>query len=62
MTWGIAYMYYNCPQCGKKYKYGLDLMAQFGEDFGKCPDCNILGQFECDGPRKKDDNLYYEVE
>lgn len=55
-------MYYHCPDCGKKFKYALDLMAEFGDDFGKCPNCNTLGEYEYDGPRRTDDNDYEEVE
>lgn len=55
-------MYYHCPQCGLKYKYPLDLIAAFGEKFGQCPVCSSEGIYECDGPRKKDDADYFEVE
>ena len=37
MTWGISLMYYHCPQCGLKFKYPLDLISSFGDDFGLCP-------------------------
>ncbi len=55
-------MYYHCPACGLKFKYPLDMMADIGEDFGKCPECGSPGTYECDGPRKEDDNEYIEVE
>ena len=55
-------MYYNCPQCGMKFKYALDLMQEFGESFGQCPECGSQGIYEYDGPRRKDDSDYYEVE
>lgn len=55
-------MYYNCPVCGKKFKYALDLMSEFGEEFGKCPVCGTMGTYEYDGPRRKDDKDYFEVE
>ena len=25
MTWGTYYFFYECPQCGKKYRYELEL-------------------------------------
>ena len=62
MTWGVSLMYYHCPCCNKKFEYALDLITEFGEDFGKCPDCGIMGIYEYDGPRRKDDNDYVEVE
>lgn len=62
MTWGISLMYYHCPQCGLKFKYPLDLMTLFGENFGLCPICRAMGIYECDGPRKTDDADYIEVE
>ncbi len=55
-------MYYHCPRCGKKFEYALDLMVEFGDDFGKCPDCGEMGVYEYDGPRRKDDKDYFEVE
>ena len=45
-----------------KFKYPLDLMVEFGEDFGKCPNCGIMGSYEYDGPRRTDDLEYFEVE
>ena len=39
MTWGAQYMCYTCKKCGKKYKYAIDLIGDFGADFGKCPVC-----------------------
>ncbi len=62
MTWGVSLMYYTCSKCGKKFSYPLDLMVQFGEDFGKCPVCGTMGTYEYDGPRRKDDRDYFEVE
>ncbi|MBQ6900095.1 MAG: excinuclease ATPase subunit [Firmicutes bacterium] len=62
MTWGVSLMYYNCPKCGMKFKYALDLMQEFGESFGQCPECGSQGIYEYDGPRRKDDADYFEVE
>lgn len=55
-------MYYHCPDCGTKFKYALDLMVEFGDDYGKCPKCGAMGIYEYDGPRRKDDQDYEEVE
>lgn len=45
-----------------KFKYPLDLMGDFGEDFGKCPVCKVMGTYEYDGPRRRDDSDYLEIE
>ena len=37
MTWGAQYMCYVCEKCGKKYRYAIDLIGDYGADFGKCP-------------------------
>ena len=62
MTWGPSMFYYHCEKCGKKFSYAADMMEEFGEDFGKCPVCRTMGAYESDGPRKKDDADYFEVE
>ena len=62
MTWGPLMMYYHCPKCGFKYEYALDMMVEFGEEFGYCPKCNVMGSYEKEGPRQKDDSEYFEVE
>ena len=62
MTWGISLMYYQCPICGMKFKYPLDLMSEFGNKFGLCPNCHVMGIYEYDGPRRKDDSDYLEIE
>ncbi|MBQ8563813.1 MAG: excinuclease ATPase subunit [Firmicutes bacterium] len=62
MTWGVSFMYYHCPDCEMKFKYALDLLQEFEESFGKCPFCGIMGEYEYDGPRRKDDADYLEVE
>ena len=62
MSWGPGFFYYECPRCGKKFKYAQDLMADFGDAFGRCPDCAAMGTYVYDGPRRKDDADYPEVE
>ena len=62
MTWGVSFMYYHCSSCGKKFKYALDLMTEFSNEFGMCPQCGNMGSYESDGPRKIDDAEYFEVE
>lgn len=62
MTWGPLFMYYHCPECGKKYKYELDLLTFYGDKFGFCPDCDLMGIYEKEGPRLIDDDEYQEVE
>ena len=62
MTWGALYLYYHCPKCAKKFKYALDVMVDFGDEFGFCPDCNVMGVYEKEGARTLDDAEYFEVE
>lgn len=62
MTWGPLMMYYHCPKCGLKYEYALDMMVEFGEKFGYCPKCDVMGIYEKEGPRQRDDSEYFEVE
>lgn len=61
MTWGPCFMYYHCKKCGKKFKYSVDLIPVFNDEFGFCPDCKIMGEFEKDGARTTDDLDYEEV-
>ena len=62
MTWGVAFMYYHCATCGKKFKYAVDLIPAFRDTFGTCPHCGTEGIFEKDGARTLDDADYEEVE
>lgn len=61
MTWGTLYFYYECEECKKKFKYSFDEFSKYGEDFGKCPNCNIEGKLLKDGPIENDDLEYEEV-
>ena len=62
MSWGPSFMYYHCPDCGRKFKYALDLIPEAGEAFGLCPACGVPGVYEKDGARTPDDSDYEEVE
>lgn len=62
MTWGPLFMYYECPDCGKKYKYELDLMTSLGEHFGRCPLCGAEGTFVKEAPRTAGDEDYEEID
>ncbi len=62
MSWGPCYMYYHCPDCGRKFKYAVDMIPVFGDKFGICPDCGAGGMFEKDGARTTDDMDYLEVD
>lgn len=42
MTWGSYWMFFNCPKCGKKYRWALEELPD--PLFGKCPDCRIDGK------------------
>ena len=54
MTWGPMYMYYH--------EYAVDMIPDFGEKFGYCPKCDVMGVYEKDGARQPDDADYLEVE
>ena len=62
MTWGAQYMCYTCKKCGKKYRYAIDLIGDYGPDYGKCPVCGIMGTYEFDGARMKNDKEYEEID
>lgn len=55
-------MYYHCPDCGRRFKYAVDLIPEMGGRFGCCPVCGSAGVFEKDGARTPDDLEYEEVE
>jgi len=62
MTWGPCMFYYHCPKCGKKFSYESGRMMEFGDEFGKCPVCGVMGTYEKDGARTIDDKDYEEVD
>lgn len=62
MTWGAQYMCYTCNKCGKKYRYATDMIADFGADFGTCPDCGSDGKLTLEGPVSPEVCEYEEVE
>ena len=41
MSWGVFWMFYRCPACGKKFKSGADTISE--DSFGKCPVCGTVG-------------------
>ncbi len=61
MSWGPCFFYYRCPQCGRRFKYAADLIPEFGDRFGNCPDCGLAGDYLYDGARTPDDADYEEV-
>ena len=52
----------SCPKCGMKFEYAMELMPEFGEKFGFCPECDVPGVYEKEGARQLDDSEYFEVE
>ena len=62
MTWGSLMFYYHCPKCGMKFEYAMELMPEFVEKFGFCPECDVPGVYEKEGARQLDDSEYFEVE
>lgn len=61
MSWGASYFYYECDKCGKLFKYSVDLIPEFKEEFGNCPICNEKGKFLKDGAITSDDLSYEEI-
>lgn len=43
MTWGAYFMFYDCPQCGRKFRCETADLSD--PDFGFCPDCHAEGVF-----------------
>ena len=41
MTWGAYWMFYECPQCGTKFKSETNRITE--ASFGKCPNCQAEG-------------------
>ena len=62
MTWGAQYMCYECKKCGKKYKYAVDLIGDFGEEYGLCPVCGSEGKLVFEGPVSPETSAFEEVE
>lgn len=42
MTWGPYFFFYDCPRCGKHYRWLLDDMNE--PEFGECSHCHIQGE------------------
>ena len=62
MSSGPCYIYYTCPDCGKRFKYSIDMIPVFGEDFGRCPSCHRVCTLEREGAVTTDDLRYEEVQ
>ena len=62
MSWGACFMYYRCPDCGKKFKSATDMIPVLGPEFGQCPVCGVPGVLEKEGARTPDDAEYEEIE
>ncbi|MBQ3438336.1 MAG: hypothetical protein IJG31_07550 [Fusobacterium sp.] len=58
---GKFVLYYECPVCKKLFKYSLNDLGHYGEEFGKCPICSAEGVFIKEGAITKDDLDYEEV-
>lgn len=44
MTWGAYFMFYQCPECGKKYRWSLEDISD--PAFGQCPACHVMGELK----------------
>ncbi|MCR5647987.1 MAG: excinuclease ATPase subunit [Oscillospiraceae bacterium] len=62
MSWGPCFMYYHCPECGKKFKSATDMIQDLGPKFGMCPVCGAEGVLDKEGARTPDDADYEEVD
>ncbi len=58
MSWGVYWMFYRCPACGKKFKSGADTITD--PAFGRCPACQTEGELvgESGGTYPADANDY----
>ncbi len=41
MSWGVYWLFYRCPVCGKRFKSGADTITD--PAFGRCPACGAEG-------------------
>ena len=55
-------MCYTCKKCGKKYRYAIDLIGDYGPDYGKCPVCGSDGNLDAEGPVGDATRPYEDVE
>ena len=62
MTWGAFFMCYECPDCGKKFKNDISLIASLGDDFGRCPVCKTEGVLVKEGAVTGDPLEYEEID
>ena len=62
MTWGTLWMYYQCPICGRKFKYDASFIPSMGDEFGLCPTCKVEGTLVGEGPVTGDPLEYEEVD
>lgn len=62
MSWGLCYLCYTCAGCRKKFKYAIDMIAELGDDFGKCPVCGMYGIPESKIAVVSGDPTYEEVD
>lgn len=58
MTWGPYWMFYICPECGKKFKYTLDNISD--AEFGKCIACGAEGKLVAESREMPDDPESFE--
>ncbi|MDE6955876.1 MAG: hypothetical protein K2P18_08965 [Oscillospiraceae bacterium] len=58
MSWGVYWMFYRCPACGRKFKSGADTIT--APSFGVCPACRTEGELigESGGFNPPDANDY----
>lgn len=58
MSWGVYWLFYTCPVCGKKFKSGADTLTE--SRFGRCPACGVEGSLigESGGIAPPDSNDY----
>lgn len=41
MSWGGYFFFYECPACGKRYRWQIEDMNEAA--FGRCPACGAAG-------------------
>ncbi len=62
MSYGALFWYYECPKCGKKFKYATDQFTEYGDEFGNCPACGEKGKFLQEGAVMPNDKEFEEMD
>lgn len=60
MSWGSYWMFYECPNCGTKYRWSLEELTD--TRFGLCPNCDSESPLVAESKDLKHGEMeYYET-